>query len=81
MNQQNFEDEEMERQRALATAVQAADRVILEYANGDPDELLVLTAELAVRFTQKIAMMANAELLRQRIWNHTPATTERSTEK
>jgi hypothetical protein len=56
---------EYERHQALDRAVQAADRMIVDAADGDTDVLLLLTAQLARRFAEKVEIMASSAVMRR----------------
>ncbi len=56
---------EHERQQALEKAVQAADRILVEAADGDTDVLLLLTVQVARRFAEKVEIMASSAVMRR----------------
>jgi len=53
------------RDSIVRQAVQAADRVICEGCEGDEDELLALTAEVALVFSNKVLIMARSRIMRK----------------
>jgi hypothetical protein len=52
-------------QELLQKAVSAADRIICEGCDGDNDVLMLLTAKVALAFTGKVQMMAQAAVTRK----------------
>lgn len=63
-----WQKKEYQRQKAVDSAVEKADRIICDAADGDSDELLLLTATVAKRFTEKIEMMASSTINRKQMF-------------
>jgi hypothetical protein len=60
MREEDWMEAESRRQRALDKAVTAADRVIVDAADGDNDLLLLLTTLVASRFLEKSEIMISS---------------------
>jgi hypothetical protein len=56
---------EARRESIVQQAVRTADRMICERCEGDEDELLALTAEVALTFSNKVLIMARARIMRK----------------
>jgi len=56
---------EYRHQQLLETAVQTADRILLDGCEGDEADLLLLTTEMAMKFVQKTRIMAQARVNRR----------------
>jgi hypothetical protein len=58
---------ESRRERVINKAVETADRMICEAAEGDVDLLLLYTTQMAQRFLEKTQIMASSALNRKEL--------------
>lgn len=57
---------------AIREAVRRADQVIVDSCAGNPEVLMLLTAEVAKIFSEKVVMMADAEVNKKEILCQVP---------
>jgi hypothetical protein len=60
------------RDEVVRQAVTAADRMILGGCRGNAEVLMLLTAEVALRFNEKIAMMARQQVFKMEMLCEVP---------
>jgi len=62
-----MESFEYVRHSAVQRAVQAADRIILDACQGNPEALMLLTTDVTQEFLKKVGMMVQTEVYKKQI--------------
>lgn len=72
MTREEMEAFERVRERAVKRAMAAADGVILSECRGNPEALMLLTAEVSLAFADKTVLMLQAETYKKQMLCEVP---------